>query len=162
MTDSVALYRQFILAEQTAAAEKRPPLSPLEIYHEYLRRQRVQDTGQLGEIVDLEGYTENCLGLTGWTTGYDIAWRNFQRNILAPFSDRITTEEEIVEGQQAVVIRSRIEATHSGEFLGIPATGRRIAWDSIAIVHVKDGRFVGQWAQPDLYGIYQQITAPEV
>jgi predicted ester cyclase len=135
-------------------------VSPLEIYREYQRRLYASDFEHLGEVVDLEGYTENCLGLTGWTTGFDIALRNYQRNILSAFSDMRTTDEEIVEGQDAVAIRSRIQATHTGEFLGIAATGRRIAWDIVAIIHVRDGRFVGQWAQPDLWGIHQQLTAP--
>jgi predicted ester cyclase len=64
----------------------------------------------------------------------------------------------VVEGRQAVLIRSRIAATHTGEFLGLAPTGRRIAWDYIAIAHVKDGRVVGQWLQSDLYGIYRQLT----
>jgi hypothetical protein len=42
--------------------------------------------------------------------------------------------------------------------MGIPATGRRIAWDFVAMVHVTDGRVVGQWIQFDLWGIYQQLT----
>ncbi len=133
--------------------------SPLEIYREWQHRQQAQDFEHLGEVVDLEGYTENCLGLTGWMTGYGVAYQNFVKNMVAPWADRHTTVEEIVEGQDAVVIRSRIEATHIGEFLGIPATGLRIAWDSVTIVKVKDGRVVGQWAQPDLWGIYQQLIS---
>jgi predicted ester cyclase len=109
--------------------------------------------------VDLEGYTENCVGLTGWTTGFAVAWRNFQRNMIDPFSDMTFAPEEVVEGQHAVVVRQRVEATHTGAFLGIAATGRRIAWDTISIVHVRDGRVVGQWVQADLYGIVQQLTA---
>jgi predicted ester cyclase len=58
-----------------------------------------------------------------------------------------------------VLIRARVEATHTGEFLGISPTGWRIAWDYIAIAHLKAGRVVGQWIQSDLYGIYQQLTA---
>ena len=132
----------------------------LDVYREYQRRLAAGDTGRLGDVVDLEGYTENCLGLTGWTTGFGVALANFQRNILAAFSDRRTTDEEVLECGSAVVVRSRVEATHTGEFLGVPATGRRIAWDNVAIVHVEDGRVVGQWAQPDLWGIHEQITAP--
>ena len=79
--------------------------------------------------------------------------------MIDPFSDMTFTPQEVVEGRQAVLIRVRVEATHTGEYLGIAPTGRRIAWDYIAIAHVKDGRVVGQWIQPDLYGIYRQLTA---
>ncbi len=132
---------------------------PLEIDRERHRRLNAGDFGHLGEVVDLEGYTENCLGLTGWTTGFDVAIRNYRKNILSAFSDMQTTDVDIVEGQDAVAIGTRIEATHVGEFLGVPATGRRIAWDLVAIVHVRDGRVIGQWAQPDLWGIHRQLTA---
>ena len=28
------------------------------------------DASRFNEVVDVAGYTENCLGLTGWTTGF--------------------------------------------------------------------------------------------
>jgi len=117
------------------------------------------DVAALGEVVDLEGYTENCLGLTGWTTGFGVALANFGKNMLAAFGDRRTTEEEVVECGDVVVVRSRIEATHTGAFLGVAPTGRRVAWDYLVIAHVEDGRLVGQWIQPDLWGLHQQLTA---
>jgi len=136
--------------------------SPLEIYREYQKRLRAQDFDHLGEVVNLEGFTETCLGLTPrWTIGFDVALQNVQKNIFSAFSEMQMTTEEIVEGQETVVLRNRTEATHTGEFLGIPPTGRRFSYDSITIAHVKDGRFVGQWVQLDLWGIYQQLTAAE-
>jgi len=64
----------------------------------------------------------------------------------------------VIADDNAVVTRLHTEATHTGEFLGISPSGRRISWDAINIVQVKDGRVVGQWAQPDLWGIYKQLT----
>jgi predicted ester cyclase len=133
--------------------------SPNEIVQEWRRRQSTGDTASLDEVVDLAGYTENCLGLTGWTTGYEIASKNFVKNMVAPWSDREQTIEDIIESDKSVVMRQHIQATHVGEFLGIPATGRRIAWDAVTIVHVNDGRVVGAWMQPDLWGIYQRLTS---
>ena len=135
----------------------------LAVYREFQRRLAAGEVAALGDVVDLEGYTENCLGLTGWTTGFGVALANFGKNMLAPFADRRTTEEEVVECGDVVVIRGRIEATHTGEFLGVAPTGRRVAWDYLVIAHVEGGRLVGQWVQPDLWGLHQQLTvaAPE-
>jgi predicted ester cyclase len=130
----------------------------LDVIREWRERLRARDFEHMGEVVDLAGYTEICLGLTGWTTGFDVALKNYVKNMVQPWSDNETREEQVVDGPDAVVIRSRTRATHSGEFLGIPATGRRIEWDSVAIVRVEEGRVVGQWAQPDLWGIYRQLT----
>jgi predicted ester cyclase len=135
--------------------------SPLEIYSAFQQRLQTQDYAHLGEVVDLQGYTENCLGLTGWTTGFEIALQNFAKNVLGPFSDLDFATKDVIEGSDALTIRNRVEATHSGTFLGIPPTGRRIAWDFIAMVHVKDGRVAGQWIQFDLWGINHQLTSPD-
>jgi predicted ester cyclase len=117
------------------------------------------DFAHLGDVVDLDGYTEICLGLTGWTTGYDVALRNYMKNMVEPWREMEFSEEQIVEGVDAVTIRQHVKATHTGEFLGVAPTGRRIEWDAITIVSVKDDRVVGQWAQPDLYGIQRQLLA---
>ena len=42
---------------------------PLEIYWRFQSYLLGGEFGRLGEVVDMDGYTENCVGLTGWTTG---------------------------------------------------------------------------------------------
>jgi ketosteroid isomerase-like protein len=152
---------------------------PVEVVRLWKERNRAGDLDSLGEVVDLEGYTETCLGLTDWTKGYDVARRNYVHNLIEPWKDIVTTEEEVVAGPDShrgqpmafdgysvdvddtVVVRSRTEATQVGEFLGVAPTGKRIVWNSVALVWVKDGRVVGQWAQPDLWSMYRQITGAE-
>jgi predicted ester cyclase len=133
---------------------------PLAVFEAWQHAIATQDMAATAEVVDLEGYHEICLGLTGWTTGYAPALANFMKNMVAPWSDMVTNVEETVEGEDAVVVRLSIEATHTGTFLDIEPTGRRIHWDHVAIVQVKAGRVAGQWAQPDLMDIYRQLTAP--
>ena len=88
-----------------------------------------------------------------------MALANYARNILAAFSDMQFTTEDVIEGSRGLAIRSRIVATHTGTFLGIQPTHRQIAWDMVAMVHTQEGRVVGQWIQPDLWGISQQLTS---
>jgi predicted ester cyclase len=73
----------------------------------------------------------------------------------------MTFDGHRAQAADTVVIRSRMAATHTGEFLGAAPTGRRITWNTLALVWVRDGRVVGQWAQPDLWGIFQQLTAQQ-
>jgi predicted ester cyclase len=135
-------------------------MTPLETYRAWQQAMATGDFARLGEVVDLAGYSEICLGLTGWTTGFEVALANYKKDMIEPWADVRMREEEVVEGAEAVAVRLRNEATHVGEFLGVAATGRRIAWDAVAIVRVRDGKVVGQWAQPDLWGIHRQLTAP--
>ena len=132
--------------------------TPGEVVQEWKRRLRAGEWDQMGEVVDLEGYTEICLGLTGWTTGYEVAAQNYLKNMVQPWADQEMTEVENIEGEDSVVSRFHVTATQVGEFLGVAPTGRRIEWDAVNIVHVRDGKVVGQWAQPDLWGIHRQLT----
>jgi len=134
--------------------------SPFEIYNAWQSRQMAGDVEHLGEVVDLEGFRDICIGLSNWTTGYEAAFQNLTRNILIPWTDWHATIEAIVEGQDALVVRQRAEATHVADFLGIPATGRRVSWEVVTMVKVKDGRVIENFTLLDLWGIYQQLTAP--
>jgi len=133
--------------------------SSIEVFREWQRCIATNDQEGTARVVDMDGYTEICLGLTDWTTGYAVAFANYYRNMIAPWSDMTFREEDITESADGVTVRLRVEAIHSHDFLGIPATGRRITWDHVSIVKVKDGRVTGQWAQPDLWGIYRQLTS---
>jgi steroid delta-isomerase-like uncharacterized protein len=63
-----------------------------------------------------------------------------------------TIEDLFAEGDRAAY-RLTIRGTHTGEFLGVPASGRRVAVSFIAIVRIVDGKLVEEWGgfdQPDL------------
>jgi predicted ester cyclase len=133
---------------------------PLAVYRAWQRALSAQDMAATAQVVDMAGYHEICLGLTDWTTGYEEALANWFKNMVQPWADMSVTEQEVVEGDDAVTVRTSWEGTQVGTFLGIAPTGRRVRWDNVSIVQVRDGRVVGQWAQPDLYGIYRQLTGP--
>jgi predicted ester cyclase len=134
------------------------PTSPTQVFREWQRCLAANDQEGAAKVVDTEGYTEICLGLTQWTIGYELAAANYYRNMVAPWRDITFTIEDLTESAGGVTVRSHVTGTHTGEFLGIAPTGRHVEWDHVAIVKVKDGRVVGQWAQPDLWGIYMQLT----
>ena len=60
------------------------PTSPIEVFQEWQRCMSTNDQEGTAKVVDLAGYTEICLGLTEWTTGYEAAAANFYRNMVAP------------------------------------------------------------------------------
>ena len=59
------------------------------------------------------------------------------------------------------LVFNRITArgVHTAELLGVPATGRPIEMRLINLFRVQGGRVVEQWAEPDLFGLLQQIGA---
>ncbi len=135
--------------------------NPLTVFQEWQTRQTAGDFEHLEEVVDLMGFRDICVGLSDWTTGYQAAFENLNRNMLTPLADWKTMIEDIVEGPDEVVVRMRCEATHVADFLGIPATGRRVHWEAVGMVKVKDGKVVQNYTMLDLWGIYRQLTEPQ-
>jgi len=77
------------------------------------------------------------------------------------FSDsRIVIEEMITEGDK-VAVRWTWSATHTGEFMGIPPTGRQTTIAGISIHRFADSKFVESWVNYDILGMMQQLTAEE-
>lgn len=132
---------------------------PLEIYRRFQSYLLGGEFARLGEVADMDGYTENCVGLTGWTTGLTAALRNYQDKVASAFSGMSGTEEDVIEAGDTLVIRSVITATHSGEFMGIPATGRAVTYDAVDMFRIKDSRIVWRFLICDWNSVTGQLTA---
>ena len=76
------------------------------------------------------------------------------------FSDSLITADLIAEGDK-VAVHWSWTGTHTGEFMGIPPTGRQIAITGISIHRFADGKFVESWVSYDMLGMMQQLTAEE-
>jgi predicted ester cyclase len=112
----------------------------LKTYHRYQLLVRTGAYQRLAEVVD-ENWVENCVGLTGWTVGLDVATANFAAGVGAGFSELTAEEQDVIETKDTLVIRARTHGRHTGRFLGVEPTGRRISWDSVDIYRVgRDGR----------------------
>ena len=70
----------------------------------------------------------------------------------------VTMEDLIVSGDR-VVGRFVYRGTHTGDLLGIPATGRPVEMRSIDIWRVGDGMFVEHWDELNLMQVFQQVGA---
>lgn len=119
-------------------------------YRRYRELLQTGASGRLTEVVD-ERWIENCVGLTGWTVGLDIATANFAAGIARAFSGLNAEELDVLEKDDALVTRGRATATHSGPFRGVQPTGKRVAWDFVDTYRLgADGRinwhfFVTDW-----------------
>ena len=131
---------------------------PLEIYRRFQSYLLRGEFARVGEVADVDGYTENCVGLTGWTTGLQIALRNFQENIASRLTDMAVTEHDIIEAGDMLVLRGTFDVTHSGEFLGVPATRRRVSFDWIDMYRVAGGRIVWRFLLCDWKGLLDKLT----
>jgi steroid delta-isomerase-like uncharacterized protein len=67
-----------------------------------------------------------------------------------------TVEDLIAEGDK-VVSRYTCRATHQGELMGIPATGKVVTWTCILISRFAGGKCVEEWEEADMLGLFQQL-----
>ncbi len=83
------------------------------------------------------------------------------RHVLAGFrsafpDSALLVEDEIAEGDK-VVIRWSFSGTHKGNLLGVPATGKKVAWTGITIYRVVDGKVVEEQGEEDFAGFFRQV-----
>jgi predicted ester cyclase len=78
--------------------------------------------------------------------------------LLSAFPDlRMDVEDLIVEGDKAVA-RVRATATHDGEFMGVPPTGKRVGIQLIDIMRFDgDGLACEHWGVADMLSLMQQL-----
>ncbi len=76
------------------------------------------------------------------------------------FSDGEVDVNDMIAEEDKVVVRWTWSATHTGEFMGIPPTGRQITIAGISIHRFADGNFVESWVNYDILGMMQQLMMP--
>jgi len=72
---------------------------------------------------------------------------------IAALPDLTATEKDIVAEGDTVAVRYVVEATHQGNLLGIPATGRRVRWEAVDVYRVSNGKIAEEWAADDMLAI---------
>ena len=86
----------------------------------------------------------------------------FRRQVNAAIPDEhIVVAAVRFEGDDVIEADLDISATHTGEeFMGIPATGRKIRFDVHARGRFVDGKMAERWDQADFADIKRQLTGP--
>src|SRR5215204_697897 len=88
---------------------------------------------RLTEAVSEDLLTPNIM--PGIPPGFEGA-KAAHRIMLTGFPDYQTIIEDLVAEDDKVAARIQMTGTHTGEFMGIPATGRQISFTGIYIVRI--------------------------
>jgi predicted ester cyclase len=84
-------------------------------------------------------------------------WKQRHERLVAAFGDMEFTVNSQIAENDMVMTHWTMKATHKGEFLGIPATGKRVVMTGIGIDRVSDGKVVEHWGMQDLMGLVGQL-----
>ena len=96
--------------------------------------------GSLGEVRGLEAYKQMLRAASA-----------------GAFSGMHLTIHDIVAAAGKVAVRFTNSGTHTGPFLGAPATGNRAEWLGIAIYTVTGGKITDAWFGEDILGMLLQL-----
>ncbi len=73
------------------------------------------------------------------------------------FPDLHVTVEDVVAEGDKVVSRNSVTGTHQGDYMGLPATGRPVAYNEIFIFRFVDGRIAETWGVVDVLAQMKQL-----
>ena len=79
--------------------------------------------------------------------------------LMPAFPDmQLPLEDFVAEGEK-VLVRLRVQATHTGAFGEMAATGRKIDIGVLDLFQIRDGRLIEHWALLDNLGMMKQLGA---
>jgi steroid delta-isomerase-like uncharacterized protein len=101
-------------------------------------------------VMHLAELPEPIRGRETWQHGFEMMKR--------AFPDLEAQIEDVVAADDRVAVRVSFRGTHSGEFQGIPATGRRIHYVSHEFYRVENGLIVEEWICSDTATLFRQLS----
>ena len=132
--------------------------------------QKIAVAREYGDVVFNQHHPERC---AEYVTP-DVVWHG---NTLGTFSgvenlaallnvflgslpDLVAEEQDLIASGDLVVLRFLVTATHKGDLLGIPATGRPVSWNAVDIYRINDaGKISEEWASDDMAAFGSQLGA---
>jgi steroid delta-isomerase-like uncharacterized protein len=157
-----------IFREMVALCDEMPTFTDLDVVRDEqlaaatVRRlfETMAAPGELPPLNDLfdEDYHDHDPANEQDTLGLDSIRREI-RMWRGAFDFAFTVEDQITEGDR-VCTRWTWNGTHTGDFMGIPATGRQVSMTGTTIFHCgTDGKITEGWWQYDRLGLMSQLGA---
>lgn len=82
----------------------------------------------------------------------------FMNMLNSAFSDQRWEVHQTVTEDDTVVLRCTHSGVHTGEFLGVPATGKPFAYKQMHVVRFEDGMGVEHWEIRDDASLMRQLA----
>jgi predicted ester cyclase len=74
------------------------------------------------------------------------------------FSEQRWEIHDVIAEGDKVVLRCTHSGVHTGDFFGLPATGRRFAYNQMHVVRMANGKGVEHWEVRDDASLMRQLT----
>jgi steroid delta-isomerase-like uncharacterized protein len=85
--------------------------------------------------------------------------RDLYRTLRAAFPDfHAEIHWQLADGDRVTTYKT-YHGTHRGEFLGVAPTGRKIQFETVDVMRVRDGKIAEHWGVANLFSLMQQLGA---
>jgi len=121
----------------------------------------VEEVWNQGNYAALDELVASDFVVHGATPDEDIHGRKgaiqFYSMLRAAFPDLYFTVEDQIAAGDRVVTRWVAHGTHTGDFQGVPPTGKPVRITGIDIDRIANGKVVECWARSDELGLMKQL-----
>jgi steroid delta-isomerase-like uncharacterized protein len=83
--------------------------------------------------------------------------RQLFKMMLAAFPDFHVTVHELLQDGDKVTARVTFSGTHSGEFMGLPASNNKVDWNAIDILQFRGDKVAAHWGVMDMADAMNQM-----
>jgi hypothetical protein len=121
------------------------------------RYQEIYNSNELEALTEV--VSENLLTpkiMPGFGEGLE-GGRNIHKTTLIGMPDWYTEIDDLIAEDDKVVARVTMTGTHTGNFYGIPATGKRVEFTGIYVVRIANGKIVEHWGEEDAVSLLTQL-----
>lgn len=155
MKTSKLLLAIAFLSISTVFAQKSNIEKDLKMYEQVWSD--IVNKGQI-ELINDKNFDPNVVQInnTGNLEGI-TAFRDYYQNFLTGFSDIKFTVKNIFGQDNKIVKHWNFTGKHTGDFFGIPATGKRVGVEGVTLVKMKDGRIAQEQDFMDNGVLMQQL-----
>jgi steroid delta-isomerase-like uncharacterized protein len=115
------------------------------------------DFDVLDQIV-AQNFIENEMVAPGMPAGREGLKALF-RLVRQAMPDMVMTPEDIVAEGDRVAVRAVMTGTQTGEFMGIPPSGKHIEISVMDLHRIENHQFAEHWGVSDMMGLMTQIGA---
>ena len=84
--------------------------------------------------------------------------KGFATAAFAAFPDVHVDYAPLASEGDLITVVGTVTATHTGDFFGIPASGKTVTWSELHVFRIRGDRIAEHWAEADMFGLVQQIS----
>lgn len=96
-------------------------------------------------------------GSLGEVRGISAYRKMMEASVGGAFTGMRLDIKDVIDSGDKVVVRFTNSGTHTGVFMGYPATRKHVVWEGIGIYRIRDGKIAEAWFSEDLLGMFMNL-----